>query len=112
MSLFQNTPDTRKLLHAVVTCQVEKREILHQLFVLSSDTGKETTCYANYLEKGSGDPIELTQTDQQAKDYSSKAQFSFTTTPPPPGEPRETQYLVKWQNLSHLHNTWETEASQ
>ena len=37
--------------------------------------------------------------------------FSFNVPPLPPGEPREVQYLVKWGNWSHLHNTWETESS-
>ena len=23
----------------------------------------------------------------------------------------ETQYLIKWKNWSHIHNTWESEAS-
>ena len=37
--------------------------------------------------------------------------LTFNSLPPPPGEPSETQYLVKWRNWSHLHSTWETEAS-
>ena len=28
-----------------------------------------------------------------------------------PDQPTETQYLVKWLKWSHLHDTWETEAS-
>ena len=40
-----------------------------------------------------------------------KLTFSFNTPSPPPGEPTEVQYLVKWQKWSHLHNTWETENS-
>ena len=27
------------------------------------------------------------------------------------GEERETQYLIKWQGRSHIHNTWESEQS-
>lgn len=26
-------------------------------------------------------------------------------------EEKETQYLIKWKGWSHIHNTWETEAS-
>lgn len=37
--------------------------------------------------------------------------FSFNEPSPPPGQPTETQYLVKWLKWSHLHDTWETEAS-
>ena len=25
--------------------------------------------------------------------------------------PNENQYLIKWQNWSHLHNTWETKET-
>ena len=27
------------------------------------------------------------------------------------GETKETQYLIKWKGYSHLHNTWESDAS-
>jgi len=37
--------------------------------------------------------------------------LSFSCAEPAPDQPTETQYLVKWLRWSHLHDTWETEAS-
>ena len=37
--------------------------------------------------------------------------LSFSCAEPAPNQPTETQYLVKWLRWSHLHDTWETEAS-
>ncbi len=37
--------------------------------------------------------------------------LSFSCGEVPAGQPVETQYLVKWLKWSHLHDTWETEAS-
>ncbi|KAF8368334.1 chd-1 [Pristionchus pacificus] len=60
---------------------VEK--VLKYRLGVASATGPSTTCY-NVEEKG--DPNEG-------------------------GEKNERQFLVKWQGWSHLHNTWESEAS-
>lgn len=57
------------------------------------------------------DPTILAHIGQGDKDYLAKLEFSFNTPSPAPGQLSEVQYLVKWRNWSHLHNTWETEAS-
>lgn len=62
------------------------------------------------MEAGS-DPSILTGVAQGDRECISRLNFSFDTPPPAVGEPSEIQYLVKWLNWSHLHNTWETEAS-
>ena len=31
--------------------------------------------------------------------------------PDPKTEPSELQFLIKWKNWAHIHNTWETEKS-
>lgn len=72
-----------------------------------SDTGNKTTCYSRCLEASS----ESQGAGEDGRESPGKPEFTFSTPPPPAGEPAEVQYLVKWQNWSHLHNTWETEAS-
>ena len=58
------------------------------------DTGNKTTWYA-------------TKQDNELKDV-----FNGDHNPPPTSnEPLEDQYLVKWCKWSHIHNTWETEAT-
>lgn len=53
----------------------------------------------------------LSQIGKGNKDSLAKLKFSFSSAPPSPGGLSEVQYLVKWQKWSHLHNTWESEAS-
>ena len=79
-------------------------------FFFLTDTGNKTTCYTRCLEAGS-DPAILARIGQGDKEFLAKLDFSFSTPPPGPGEPSEVQYLVKWLKWSHMHNTWETEAS-
>lgn len=81
-----------------------KEAIWHEYIIFLPDIGNKTTCYSQYLEAGS-DP------GHGEKDSPAKLEFSFSTPPPPLGEPTEVQYLVKWLRWSHLHNTWETEES-
>lgn len=69
------------------------------LFSLFLDTGNKTTWYA-------------IKQDSELKDA-----FNGDHNPPPTsnntstGELLEDQYLVKWCKWSHIHNTWETEAT-
>lgn len=77
---------------------------------VGADTGNKTTCYAQCVEAGS-DPSVLAGVAQGDKECIARLNFSFSTPPPAAGEATEVQYLVKWLNWSHLHNTWETEAS-
>ena len=67
---------------------------MFQFYILHVDTGNKTTWYA-------------TKQDNELKDA-----FNGDHNPPPTSnEPLEDQYLVKWCKWSHIHNTWETEAT-
>jgi chromodomain-helicase-DNA-binding protein 1 len=52
------------------------------------------------------------------EDLTSETQTQQPPPPPPPQQQQqqqqqllESQYLIKWLNWSHLHNTWETKDS-
>lgn len=67
----------------------EYRNMVHiiSFFFLTTATGSATTVYA---VEADGDP-----------------NFNFN----PNKEAGEIQYLIKWKNWAHIHNTWETEET-
>lgn len=90
-----------------MSCKITRLSCKSTASLIFEETGNKTTYYAHCLEarSTSADPASNGQGD---KDFMSKL---FSVPSLPPGEPGEVQYLVKWKNWSHLHNTWETEAS-
>ncbi|TGZ66478.1 hypothetical protein CRM22_005288 [Opisthorchis felineus] len=43
--------------------------------------------------------------------YNTKLEKDLNADFDPSSEPGELQFLIKWRNWSHIHSTWETEAS-
>lgn len=58
-----------------------------------AETGSKTTLY------NEGDPNEEEEEGESKED------------PPEEEAPDEVQYLIKWKNWSHIHNTWESERT-
>ena len=63
-----------------------------------SDTGNKTTWYA-------------IKQDSELKMAFNGSSGDLNAPPTSDGEATEVQYLVKWCKWSHIHNTWETEAT-
>ena len=76
--------------------------LLGQRVARKGATGHKTTYY-NVIDNG--DPNKGFDPKAVAEEEGEE--------PEEPEEPEEAekQYLIKWKNWSHIHNTWETEAS-
>ena len=65
-------------------------------------------CIEKILYSRRGRPGEIgAMTTVYAPDY----EEMLNRGEPEPNEPSEIHFLIKWKGWSHLHNTWETEAS-
>ena len=74
---------------------------IRNVLCIIADTGNKTTWYA------------IKQDNELKLAFSGSSGIDDRKTAPTSSdrEPTETQYLVKWLKWSHIHNTWETEAT-
>ncbi|KAF6775774.1 hypothetical protein AHF37_03202 [Paragonimus kellicotti] len=67
-----------------------------------ADVIEEVLAHAVRRKGATGNPTTL---------YNTKLEKDLNANFDPSKEPGELQFLIKWRNWSHIHSTWETEAS-